>query len=336
MCKASKNCIFVSIACLGAIVAGVFIGVFFNGSGVSDKVSTGRALRSTKVRRIDSPKGVNSGKSVVRVKETAAPRPFEIEDLPETFQFKPDSDKEEIVSVIDELSSFLEGEDSKKADVDLKGVSSLHSALALNDARKVARCLQILAKSRNKYVREVAAVAAHWLASNAVGASGLAELAGLIGGPAGGGGSTGVGGAQGGASAGGNGGDAGVSDGEGADEGAELSREELAQEMKEFLKEQQSLTEWDEKLNECGTEASRIALAKSALQSSSDENACNYYASALINSSDKDAAVKAIVDLSTSGSEACRKAVQDAYSWITDEPWSGQGAAQAWLSARGE
>ena len=335
MGKAPLKGVFFSIVCLAAIVGGVFIGAFFCGSGVSDNVSKGRALRCAKIRRGESPKGAKSNKFTLRVKEGEVARPFSIEDIPEAFQFKTDSDKEEIVSVIAELSDFLKTEDTKKVSEEIRGVSVLREALEANDARRVAGCLQAMAKSRNKYVREVAAVAANWLASNAVGASGLAELAGLIGGTAGGG-TTGVGGAQGGGAAGGNGGDAGVSDGEGADEGTELSREELAQEMKEFLKEQQSLTEWDEKLNECGTEASRIALAQSSLQASSDENACNYYASVLINSSDKAAAVRAIVNLSASGSEACQKAVQDAYSWITDEPWSGQGAAQAWLSAHGE
>lgn len=326
MCSVSKNGIFVSIALLGSIAAGVFIGVIFSGSGVSDNVSTGRALRSTKVRRIDSPKTAKSGKSVIRVKEAVAPRPFEIEDMPEVFQFKPDSDKDEIVSVIDELSSFLKGEDSKKTDVDLKEVSALHKALESNDARNVARCLKTLVKSRNKYVREVAAVAANWLASNAVGVSRLAEIVSQGGNSVAGGGAQ-DGSAQGGATQGGSsqggatqgGGKAGAGDAEVAEASREeKSLDELKAEMREFLKQQNEMLEMESKLNECGSDAERIALAKSAMLKSADANECNYYSSVIMNCSDKAAATAAFNELSQSGSEACRQAAKDGLSWVGD------------------
>lgn len=321
MANTSKNGIFTSIACLGAIAAGVLIGVFFGGGGVSDDVKKGRALRSTKIRRIGPPKGVNSGKSVVRVKESAGARPFAIEDLPEALQFKSDSAKEEIVSVIEELSSFLEGDDSKKSEVDLKGVAALHRALEVNDARKVAHCLQTLAGSRNKYVREVAAVAANWLAGNAVGVSGLAEIAGQAGSSAGNGGvqggSTQGGGTQGGSTRGG--GRTGSGDAEVAEvaEG-ETSLDDLKAEMKKFLQQQNEMLEMESKLNECGSDAERISLAKSAMLKSADENECNFYSSVIMNCSDKSAAAAALNELSNSGSEACRQAAKDGLSWVRD------------------
>lgn len=316
MGKAPLKGVFFSIVCLAAIVGGVFIGAFFCGSGVSDNVSKGRALRCAKIRRGDSPKGAKSNKFTLRVKEGEVARPFSIEDIPEAFQFKTDSDKEEIVSVIAELSDFLKTEDTKKVSEEIRGVSVLREALEANDARRVAGCLQAMAKSRNKYVREVAAVAANWLASNAAGVSGLAEIVGL------GGNSVVSGGAQGGVTAGGGtggGGKSGSGDAEAAEvAGDEKSLEDLKAEMREFLKQQNEMLEMEAKLNQCGSDAERIALAKTAMLKSADANECNFYSSVIMNCSDKSAATAAFDELSKSGSEACRQAAKEGLSWVGD------------------
>lgn len=315
----------------GAVVFGLLLGVLLTDVGVSPKVKSGRELR---VQKRAKSSGNVARRSEVRIGDAVASsasiRASLSKAAPDRFEFKAEDEGEALETVISVLKQlFDEGGNGESA-----AARDLFRALARNDAKKVLGILKKMSGSRSNQVRALAQMAMGKLAG-VVGGPGLEALTQMIavGGGASAGGGSSVGGGR------GTGGGAG--DGSGveqsvasADDLPEQSAEDFRAEMKKLLQQQEALEAWETKLNECESDAARISMAKKAMMSCTDENTCNFYASALVNSSDKVAAVKAIIDMAGNGSPAAQSAAKDAYSWVADTEWQGVEAAQSWISAQ--
>lgn len=329
----------------GAVVFGLLLGVLLTDVGVSPKVKSGRELR---VQKRAKASGNDVQRSEVRIGDavasSASVRASSSKAAPDRFEFKAEDEDEALETVISELKQlFDEGGKGESA-----AARDLCRALARNDAKKVLSILKKMSGSSSHQVRALAQMAMGKLAGvvDSPGLEALTQMIAVGGGSSAGGGSSSVGGGSssvgGGSSSTGGGrntGGAGDGSGEGqsiasADDMPEQSAEDFRAEMKKLLQQQEALDAWETKLNECESDAARISMAKKAMMSCEDENTCNFYASALVNSSDKVAAVKAIIDMAGNGSPAAQSAAKDAYSWVADTEWQGVEAAQSWISAQ--
>ena len=327
MGEKGRSIILMTVLAVGIVVGGVFVGVFLSDSGTSSKVRAARDLRIAKY----GSKVKHSGVSAIKIaeQEPGAVCPCPNGDPASDLVFRTDDDKNAFTEVISDLAEFIEESGSKR---EAKSVEALNAALAANDADGVVRQLKVLMRSKSPTVRKAAVAASNWLAKSATDSGGgaLSELVVALGGTSGGGdigaGTAGTAGTGGSAAGGGE--DAGQV---AVDDGEVMDINQLADQL---AAEVSGLEKIEARLNECDNDASRIAAIKSGMQSATDQNVLNFLSSALSDVSDKSLAVTAAIELIRSGDENCQNAAKEAYSWLTDQTWTNEKAAQAWLEAQ--
>lgn len=334
MGEKGRSIILMAVLAVGIVVGGVFVGVFLSDSGTSSKVRAARDLRIAKY----GSKVKHSGVSAIKIAEQkpGAVCPCPNGDPASDLVFRTDDDKNAFTEVLSDLAEFIEESGSKR---EAKSVEALNAALAANDADGVVRQLKVLMRSKSPTVRKAAVAASNWLAKSATDSGGgaLSELVVALGGTSGGGdigaGTAGTAGAGTGSSAfGGSAAGGGEDAGQvAADDGEVIDINQLADQL---AAEVSGLEKVEARLNECDNDASRIAAIKSGMQSATDQNVLNFLSSALSDVSDKSLAVKAVIELTRSGDENCQNAAKEAYSWLTDQTWTNEKAAQVWLEAQ--
>lgn len=105
------------------------------------------------------------------------------------------------------------------------------------------------------------------------------------------------------------------------------------EEFEAMIRAKEALRTFQSELSNCGSEAERIGKIKAKMMTLDDKSSCNTLAMGLINSSDKAMAVRATVDLVTSGNSACQESGKSAYQWLTGEKWAGAEAGMEQAAA---
>ena len=230
-----------------------------------------------------------------------------------------EQDEKNIESVLSEIISYVEEEASpRKAGL----LAELRYARDSGNVKMISNLLRRVALfNRNSKSGLAARNALAWLNGNPDLGGGLAGLAtsGAQGGNGGGDGQVVAGGEA----------DAGENVITDADQDDVMTFEEF----EAMIKAKEALRNFQSELSNCGSEAERIGKIKAKMMTLVDKSSCNTLAMSLINSSDKAMAVRATVDLATSGNAACQESGKSAYQWLTGEKWAGAEAGMEQAAA---
>lgn len=88
---------------------------------------------------------------------------------------------------------------------------------------------------------------------------------------------------------------------------------------------------WELGIQEIEDDAERTALAKVGLLAITDEDHLTSMVGTLMLASDELLVIQTVADVMRDGNKAQRKAVNEAYSFLTGDQWTGEEAAEKWL-----